>query len=616
MKKDSKKVGRVQAIIFIFLTLFVSNAAQAIDAEFKNSLTKVELTKTNENSYNVNLYTSKKYTEPVKIIKKSDLNYYILLPETKNAAAQTSINTTDIRSVNTKLYKYAGADVENGYTKIDINTSKPINFNIAIKNASQTANAAAPVAVAQNKQVQNNESLKAQKKNSDFQKNKEQNIAPKKIAQQSAPKNVKNIAPTTKKIQKTASKPIQKSTPKAAQKAVQKPTQKAIQTAKTVQKTATKKETTNVSKPIEKEVVKEQAASSPDEIKPQDTTPISEQAPQNAIENYNVENIENTLDEENLKEIERIATSENKTGFFESAAGKIKSLKSYLVSIKNKMSNKLKEYGLSVRDIALMLIAGLLSFIIMLIVLTKKSPQPRLKSKADLLGKNDKTKLTPKKQPDCKVQKPNDGQYFIFDKNIKQTGFCDPATSAIKRNYELSSYDPDLRDNYKRAQIEPYGATPASNKNAHENEYDIIQKILKEDSLIEIAPGEFEEVAAQAQTKSKTPATSPIKEKPVEKKAPQKEEIMQEPTVLSSVEIAPERGFMCVSYNDNINLVGYIFDDVFALHNFKAPKLENYEIKFRLTEKDDKSASFIVKVDKTKMLIKVTKSTMGLEVVM
>ena len=90
----------------------------------------------------------------------------------------------------------------------------------------------------------------------------------------------------------------------------------------------------------------------------------------------------------------------------------------------------------------------------------------------------------------------------------------------------------------------------------------------------------------------------------------------KEPEVLSNVEIAPERGFMCISYNDNISLMGYIFDDVFALHNFKAPRLENYNIKFRLSEKTDKTATFIVKVDKTKMLIKVTKSTMTKEVVM
>ena len=73
---------------------------------------------------------------------------------------------------------------------------------------------------------------------------------------------------------------------------------------------------------------------------------------------------------------------------------------------------------------------------------------------------------------------------------------------------------------------------------------------------------------------------------------------------------------LCVSYNNNISLLGYIFEDVFALHNFKAQKLENYDIKFRLTEKDEKLARFIVKVANTKLLIKVTKSTMTMEVLL
>ena len=98
-----------------------------------------------------------------------------------------------------------------------------------------------------------------------------------------------------------------------------------------------------------------------------------------------------------------------------------------------------------------------------------------------------------------------------------------------------------------------------------------------------------------------------FQEKPVE---------IPEPTVLSSVEIAPERGFMCVSYNDNINLMGYIFDDVFPIYNFKQTKLENYDIKFRLSEKDDKGANFIVKVDNTRLITRVTKNSMNLEVVM
>ena len=73
---------------------------------------------------------------------------------------------------------------------------------------------------------------------------------------------------------------------------------------------------------------------------------------------------------------------------------------------------------------------------------------------------------------------------------------------------------------------------------------------------------------------------------------------------------------MCVSYKDTIRLLGYIFDDVFALHNFKTPRLQNYEIKYRLSEKDDSSARFIVKVDDTKMLVRVTKSAMDMEVLL
>ena len=127
------------------------------------------------------------------------------------------------------------------------------------------------------------------------------------------------------------------------------------------------------------------------------------------------------------------------------------------------------------------------------------------------------------------------------------------------------------------------------------NDYDGVSQALTETPIV----------------KAISPANTPIKPQ----KAQERKEIA-EPTVLSSVEIAPERGFMCVSYNDNINLMGYIFDDVFALYNFKVPRLENYDIKFRLSEKDDKTAKFIVKVGNTKMLIKITKSSMNLEVLL
>ena len=166
---------KISILAITFFTL--STNVNAIDNEYKNSLTKVELTKTSENSYNVNLYTSKKFSEPVKIIKKSDLNYYILLPETKNSTSQTSFNTSDIRNVDTKVYQYAGADVNNGYTKINIGTTKPLNFKVSVKSNAQAASKIATETVPNTPKVSlknttDNETIKNQKKNLDFQKTK------------------------------------------------------------------------------------------------------------------------------------------------------------------------------------------------------------------------------------------------------------------------------------------------------------------------------------------------------------------------------------------------------------------------------------------------------------
>ena len=594
--------------IAITLVMFmVSTVSQALEAEYKNSLNKIELTKTNESSYNVNLYTSKKFTEPVKVIKKSDLSYYILLPETKNSTSTSAYNSEDIRNINTKSYQYAGADVNNGYTKIDINTTKPINFNLVLKDSTKSANTNSQIASNNTKtstKTDTNNNSKVQKKNLDFQKSTEKPIVSAKAA-------------TKTTINKTIQKTTKKDTVKPKQK-----TTTPIKTNRTIQQSQKNEVKTKTVQQPQKNKIKtvENNSNKIEQPKAKPVVEVDKPIEQDIVQNEQIQPSNDIIEPQvqQLKETENIITEENEEivepekdfyDYFLIAKNKLSSIKRKLITTKQKISYKLNDYGLNIRDIILMLLAGIASFTFMLVVLTRKTPQARLKNKADLFDKNDKPKLTPKKQEEIKPQ-PNNGQYFIFDKNIRQTGFCDPATSAIKKNYELSSYEPDLKNNYKRADVEPYGNIKGATKT--ESEYDIIQKILKEDSFIEIAPDEIEKPQKK---EIKTAVTSPIIKEELKPQL-QKEEQVKEPTVLSSVEIAPERGFMCVSYNDNINLMGYIFDDVFALHNFKAPKLENYDIKFRLTEKDSKTATFMVKVDKTKVVVKVTKSYMQQEVVM
>lgn len=555
--------------------LFVHSMALGIDAEFKNSLMRIDLNKSADDAYTINLYTKNKFQEPVKVIKKSDLNYYILLPETKNESTRVSNSGNEIRSISTNVYPYAGQDVKNGYVKINIDTTKPLNFKVNVKNIDAiTKTPAQPDTLAEAKAapIKEKQEVSVEKKNS-------------------VSSNSKNPQPKEQPSLNKQPQPLKKKpAPVLKENSVKNPPLKIEE--------AVKQEVERV----KEEKLQNDPNSAFDDVLEEDS---QLQDPLEVLE-----------EESSTDEIQNYIEPEEQ-GIFEHAFD--------MVFIKNKIRNKLAQYGITLKEFAFMAVAFVLSFFFMLALLTKKSPQARLKSKADLIEKDTTPKFKAPKEPEVK----NDGQYFVFDKNVKQTGFCDPATSAIKRNYELSSYEPELKNKYSR------NISPVSKK--FESEYDIIQKILKEDTFIDLpSPVSNQQVktlpkAALPQKEACQNVSTPIKQEEVKKEPPKPQEPKKEPkqeqniqktkqntqpVVLSSVEIAPERGFMCVSYNDNISLMGYIFDDVFALYNFKTPKLENYDIKFRLSEKDDKLARFIVKIANTKMLIKVTKTQMDMEVLL
>lgn len=539
MYKFAYKIFSITLAIF-----FVSGSAFALNAEFKNTLMKIEVIKTSEANYNIDLYTKNKFSEPVKVIKKSDLNYYVLLPETKNESNRTITQGVDIRNISTNVYPYAGQDVNNGYVKININTTKPINFKVNVKNpvAAATIDTKVAQAILEEKQenkIEKKQTTQVQKKNSDFSISKKQEPVKKET--------------TIKK------EPVQKYEPPKIEDAVAQ----------------------------EVERYREETIQEVD----QELANLEKELP--LLQNQEL------INKEDLREIEQITYGKKKNSCF---CEKIK-------NFKNKLSNKLTQYGFNLTNILLLFLALIFApIVIFAISMKKEKNQVHIKRKIEL---NDALYQAEKTEEELQEQK-NDGQFFIFDKNIKQTGFCDPATSAIKRNYELSSYEPELRNKYNRNH--PF-------RKNNENEYDIIQKILKEDSFIDLPNGSFEQQVRTAKLKTDaTPKNKISTEKaPIEpKKEEVKKEVVQniEPIVLSNVEIAPQRGFMLVSYNDNINLLGYIFDDVFALYDFKQTKLEKYDIKYRLSEKDDKTARFIVKVDNVKVLIAVNKTQMALEVVL
>ena len=124
---------KIFTVLFaIFALLFSTQSLFAAVGDYKNNLLKIEITKLDENSYDIGLYTQKIYNEPVKVIKKTDTIYYFLLPETNNSV--TSVTPNDaIKNVLIKSYPYAGQDMENSYTKVAIITSKPVNFSTSLR---------------------------------------------------------------------------------------------------------------------------------------------------------------------------------------------------------------------------------------------------------------------------------------------------------------------------------------------------------------------------------------------------------------------------------------------------------------------------------------------------
>ena len=277
-----------------------------------------------------------------------------------------------------------------------------------------------------------------------------------------------------------------------------------------------------------------------------------------------------------------------------------------------------------------MIFAGMFSFIAVLIILSKKQSQPKLKNKTELIDLDELVSEKEKKKAKKKESNKNSGKYFVFENNVKQTELTIPAEAAENKNFELVTYDPDLRESKEVVSKE-------------EDDLDIIQKILKDDDFVdsklskeaseetpaqapasEAALTEIQQALAVEQTTTQETAPEPVKQNenitsPIGKEHVQKEDISDlelEPELLATYNISPEQGFMFISYNNNVNLMGFIYDDVFVLHNYKTSKLENYDLQFRLVDKDETSKVYIVKTQKVKLLVKATKSSMNTEIIL
>ena len=478
----------MKKILFILLGIMSANLCVfAIESDFKNSLLKIDYVKTGNDSYCIKLFTQKPYSEPIKVIKKTNTNYYILLPETFHSVGSIA-PTGDIKSTEVKLFPYAGQDLNNGYTKINIFTSRPLNIsaqlNSATKNLTPTIDAkdlAKLDSAFGAKQSQINET-QAQRQ-AQIRAQEEKRIAAQK-AQQEAQRQAQ-IRAQRQKMQ-----------------------QKQIQSSNNLQVLDTAGE-------------KYEGGNS------------SEKKSNTELNNKTPNEIQDELNKENVVTQEIINNPEiNKTSYQipenQSNLGK----KAYIKKVlKNKLKTliiHLKPYYYIIKDNIILAASLFIAFSgILMLALIGKNKKKGTNATMD-------TQQTP-------------------DKNIEE------------QSRENITTEPQNDD-------------------------------------IQSFKDEFKELAYDDKNIKKTQNI-------------QTEEQYIEPTVLSSAEIAPNRGFMVIERQGTKALFGYIYEDVFLLYQFRE-FISDYAIKFRISEKQDSKTFFIVKVDKFKLLVKVTNSQMKLELEM
>ena len=526
-----KKFLLVIAGILCFATSSV-----AIESDFKNSLLKVDFAKVGTDSYNIKLYTQKPYQEPIKVIKKSNTSYYLLLPETFHSVPSVS-PTGDIKNVEVKLFPYAGQDLNNGYTKITINTTKPVNITAQL-NTSQRA--VAPVIdtkkLAQidgsiNRQS-NQEALLAKQRQE--QKIKEEQLRAQKLKEQQEKEAQARLlaqAEAKKKAQLEAQRKAQEAKRLEAQRKAQEEAQRLAQRQKELEAQRLAQLEAQKQKELEAQILAQLEAQkrAEEELKNQTQEPQKTQGID--VTAYEIDPSGNTdynykddgpitYEPERIEDIGKVSDEEQLS----------------------QIINTILPYYKVIRENFILFCASLVAIIgiLMLMAISGKSKKQRLK---------------------------NTGRYLRQDR--------------------LKSELEELKNNSQRSQ----------------------EDIFEQEEIKEETENFAQEFAALAQDE----------EEVLPKKEEYKEEIIEEPYVepeiLSTAEIAPNRGFSVIDQDGKRALFGFIGNEIFFLYHFRE-YVSDYTIKYRISEKQETKTFFIVKIDNVKLLVRVTNIDMKLELEM
>ncbi len=568
-------------IIIIGLFLVAGMKTAAIESRYKNNLLNVELSQTPDNRVSVLLVFEKPYTEPVKVVYKTDNEYNILLPETYHSVTSVStLNALNIRNASVKLVPYFNQDNSNGYTKIVLQTTRPVVFNA---HASYIT-----TQIAQNDLIDKIEQDDAFKINPTTVK--VASVPVKKQAKAGSTKSqVKTVA--AKPVVKTTSKPVQKPASKSQQvKTVSKPV--------SVAQTKTQHDTDN----LVKQTQTQGATSVIEEKIVQQVEPVKVDPVKAVVNNYD-EKMDVKVSSSNSFDLSKLIEREKLPLFVMIFAALLLAL-----LLRRIIKQRVKSQSISMPQSKYEFVPETQDIPQEFKDLSWQEKYKFMKEKEEQnnhqVGTEEQLQRVDMDYAQGDVEL-NNSHEFEPEKVVQKVGLeeISEINEKVIESLNEKAFNQEVEQDLFGLNNPPINEGFELNNQSQdedivldENDLETLNDISdiepSVDLLYEDAPDkeEIEEVSVDVEI-NETIATNPL-----------------EPTLINQAKISKTKGFYLVRYENEVALMGYINEQIFLLHSFdnKQPAF----IQTRLTEKKKGSEVYMVRAENFKSLIKVTKDNM------
>lgn len=598
---DYKKIFIL--IILIFLGFADVQAANA----YKNELTKVSLSPIGSGDVKVTLYMSKPYTEPLRLLKKNDGEFVLIMPETYTSAPQKpSISDVmgDVTDADIKLYSFASSTTQNGYTKIVIKTNGLTNLY--------------PETVTTGGGTLHKTQSQVNKILSETIKPTTQNTQPQK------PENKVTAAQTSKLQVKVPDFKFDTKKDSKTEKKVDNKTDN-----KEVKKTETQKP-----EEIKKEDKTQEIASNKQKAEPAAKISETEEF-QNIDEIKNLPDITGNNTENTVIEGASIGEKASVMPFMAIFKQKLSAIKSNIKSPSfntQKISNQ--SVNVLVMLIALMLVAFSAKFALSVL---KNSGQKKDEFKKEENENKREYSDFFKQIIDAENQKENLSKPKILSQKRELSGVdIEPS----KSHQEILNADQNLtwQEKFRALHLNRKSLLKDNKEDAFTNNDDFqtentedmnienpikkltqdfraVKKVLEKqyankdnkklinqdftpEKIEKIEVINFEDLQTSVQKpKVQVKTTSPIQAKP--------------PKILTKLKLDKNKGFYLVNYKERVSLIGYVNDKVFKLNSYSSVKVP--KLYARLTDKTENADTYIVKIDSSKLLVDVDNEKMKLK---